>query len=367
MSQSSPSSSPPVAAVRLFQPDARPARPAERLSPAMRLAELWEAYGRPVVARAKRLAPETIAMYDDSVRLWTALTADRPLEAIAEDDGADYLEGLRYQPGLKDEFLAPRTVRRHVTDLQRILDLAGPRSRYGTWGRYAQHLVERVPYLEPPEVPKRLPSGDFTHAEVLAILAACPRAKVHEDYPGDGGEFWTALVTFLCATGLRIRETMDLRWSMIARQTLLIPAAITKSGADRATYVPPQALVAIAPLRRLAPSEAHRIFPWPNWPGAGAWRWLHRRREQLVAAAGLAEARRFGFHGFRKYYGTAVFTAASATSGAPAAAAAFALGHESTGVTLGHYISPAAQLGVELARQRAIVDRLPLFQTTAGG
>ncbi len=361
MSQTSPRSQAGTTGLRLFEPNstAQSDRPVDRLSPQLRLAQLWEIYGKAVVCKAKKLSPETIAMYDDTIAYWSALTPDRAIEDIAEDDGADFLEGLRFQPGIKDEYLSPRTVARHAKDLQRILDLAGPRTRYGKWGRYCKGIVSQVPYIEPPEVPIKLPNGDFKHEEVLALLAACNQAKLHEDYPGDPAVFWRALITFLCATGLRIRETMDLRWEMISRQTLLIPAAIAKTKQERATYVPKQALDAIESLRGLAPTGKHRIFPWPNWPSAGAWRWLHRRREQLVIAAGLPEGRRFGFHGFRKYYGTAIF---KASEGSGASVAQFALGHTNEATTLGHYINADEQLGQDLARQRSVVDRLPLFR-----
>lgn len=349
---------PSTPALRLFDPhDASdaPLRPIDACSPEMRLPDFVEAYFVPVPCRAKDLSKATIDMYRAVASFWSELTRDRPLAEIGVDDGADFLQGLRLQPGLEDEFMAPATVARHAKNLQRILDCAGPASRHGKWGRYGVGLIDVVPFIEPPEVPPKLPDGDFTLAEVLAILAKAPTAKLHEDYAGDPGEFWVALVKFLCYTGLRIRETMELRWDHIDRQILLIPDVIAKTKRSRMKYLHAEALAAIEPLRGLGP----RIFNMPGWPAAGAVRWLQRRREQLVIAAELSEHRRFGFHGFRKYHATQLFTLEEEGGGSAAAAAQSSLGHGSEDVTLGFYVNHNVQLKRDIELQRSAIDRLP--------
>lgn len=330
----------------------RPNRP----SPDWRVRDFWSGYVLPVVGKSCDWSSGTIQAYADAVDYWSELTRDWSLSQIDEFETAEFVGGLRRQPGRADEFLSTETVRKHCAAMQRLLNLAGPRMRSSKKDlrRFAARLIDEVPWIEPPDAEESFPDGDFTHEEVLAILTAIDagQARITDDYRGDPIVFWRALVTFLCGTGCRIGETMALTWSMIDRQLLLIPGMITKAKKPRRKFLHADVLAAIEPLRGMS----ERIFPWPNWPRPGAHRWLQRRREQLLVAAGLPEGRQFGFHGFRKYYVTQIYN-----EGDEAAAQA-AAGHASVATTLGYYVNGQAQATRAMAREREAVERLPLFR-----
>jgi integrase len=95
-------------------------------------------------------------------------------------------------------------------------------------------------------------------------------------------------------------------------------------------FVNPWARAAIEPLRRAGYAE---IFPWRHWPASQGWLQTCRRRQ--LAAAGLPEARRFGFHGLRR---------ALATWIAPqnGMLASIVLGHKTGNVAKEHYVNPEA-------------------------
>ncbi|MEM9658126.1 MAG: tyrosine-type recombinase/integrase [Planctomycetota bacterium] len=337
--------------LRLFDPTEAPQseRPVDRLSPQMTLPAFHRDYFAPVVAKAKTLDSQTIAMYDHAVALWSQLTPNRSLDQIGDDDGADFVDGLRLLPGLREEFMSPRTVARHARNVQRILDCAAPRSRFTSYGKYGRGLIDSAPVIEPPQVPETFPTGIFTFDEVSAILKACDvmrRPRLPRDCKP--ATWWRALFRFLYYTGLRIRETMQLQGSMIDDQLLLLPYAITKGRkASRRKFLHADAHAAIAPLKGLSPF----VFPWPSQAKSTGMRNLQRQRKRLVAMAGLPKARQFGFHGVRKLHATSL-------AANDEAAAQFSLGHASSQTTRSHYTHVDVTTANRLRREAEAIDQL---------
>jgi integrase len=340
-------------------PEDGPAQEADgderELSPRLRLSELYQRYALPVVGRACNWSAMTIASYGEGVAFWSELTRDLPLDAIDDFEAAEFVAGLRAQPGRKGEFLSTASVRKHCATVQRILQLAGPRVRTNQkrdLRRFGLGLLAEVPWIEAPEPDVLLPDGDFTHAEVLAILAACDAMTLPKLRGVPPGVWWRALVKFLCATGLRIGTTMALEWSMIGQQRLLIPGAIAKRKKPHEQYLHPKIAELLEPLKGHGP----RVFAWRNWPRPGAVRWLQRNREKLLKAAGLEAHRRFGFHGFRKYHATELFESAGLET------AAASLNHGSSATTAAAYVNHRAQADARLRQQREAIDLMRLLQ-----
>lgn len=352
----------PGGGLRLYSessgPEDGPAHePPGQLSPDMRVSEFFRGYVLPVVAKACGWSKSTIASNAEGVAFWTALTNDLPLYAIDELEGAEFVAGLRLQPGRADEFLSTASVRKHCFTAQRILGIAGPRERRTKkdLSRFGAELISRVPWIEAPDADDALPDGDFTHEEILAILGACQFMTRPKLKGVAASVWWTALVTFLCQTGLRIGTTMALEWSMIARQQLLIPGAICKRKKPHVQWLHPAVAEAIEPLRHLS----KRVFPWANYPRPGAVRWLQRQREMLLIRAGLPAHRQFGFHGFRKYHATELF------DGSGLEVAAMSLNHGDSATTSGSYVNGRRQIDARLKQQQAAIERMRLFAKPA--
>lgn len=346
---------PAVSALRLFSPAAETSDVGPRLSPDMRLRDLFTKYALPVVGKACNWSKGTVASYTEAVDHWSELTHDVGIDAIDVFETSEFVAGLRLQPGRRDEFLATASVRKHCFAVQRLLSIAGPRMRRHKKDirRFGCGLIVESPWIEAPDADEELPNGDFTEAEIKAILAACKTMTTPNLKGVDAPAWWNALVLFLCATGMRIGSAMELDWSMLdpAKLLLRIPGKICKKKRPDEKYVHPAAYQAIAAIRGPSP----RIFPWPNWPRAGAVRWLQRQRELLLLRAELPEDRRFGFHGFRKYHATELFDIDEL-------AARDAMNHRDVATTRASYANHRRQSAAKLQRQKAAIDQLPLFQ-----
>lgn len=332
----------------------RPDSPAPLLTPKMRVEEFWDRYVLPVVAQACNWSKGTLASYAEGVDYWTELTRDRSIEAIDGYETATFVSGLRMQPGRAAEFMSTASIRKHCATVQRILQIAGPKQRRSKKDlrRFGAALIADVPWIEAPDPDDLLPDGDFTHAEVLAILGACSKMTRPRTGVVSPEQWWKALVQFLCATGLRIGTAMQLEWGMISEQMLLIPGAITKKKKPFVQYLHPSIKAVIAPLRGASP----RVFAWKNYPRPGAVRSLQRHREKLMERAGLPEERRFGFHGFRKYHATELFEAAGVET------AQASLNHGNVATTLQSYVNHRSQLEARVRQQQAGIDQMRLLR-----
>lgn len=342
--------------LRLFTPGVEPPpdEPSNRLSADLRLREFWSRYVVPVVATSCNWNPKTLAAYGEGVNYWTELTNDLAIGAIDLFETSEFVKGMRLQPGRAAEFMSTASIRKHCATVQRMLCIAGPSQRRSKKDlrRFGAGIISTIPWIEAPEPDDNLPNGDFTHEEVLAILAACPQMTRPRGRRIAPGVWWDSLVKFLCATGLRIGTAMAIEWSMIKGEMLVIPGAIAKKRRPQIKYLHPSVAASIERLR----GSSQLVFPFPNWPNAGGVRNLQRHREKLVALAGLPEERQFGFHGFRKYHATELFQSAGLES------AAASLNHRDGATTLASYVNHVAQQEAGVKLQRDSINKMRLLQ-----
>lgn len=335
---------------RLFSPDDEGLPRGAQLS----LAQFYEQYFAPLRLGGRR-AP-TIKQYAESVRLWAAITGDPPLAAIDDFVAEKFLEGLRSRPGLVAELLADHTIKKHVTHVQAVLNLAGPRSRSCKKG---QGFLDDVVQIEPPRCELDEVTGDFTLPEIGLWLEACGRAKEPRLDGVTPAEWWRALVLFGYNTGLRIKTLLALRYQWLythergAWLCLAVPSADLKQGRKQHVYLNQWARAAMesisppltpnpSPLRtgaRGAIPARELIFPWRLTEAP-----LHDWRRKILAASELPAHRHLGFHGLRKALGTegGLINPRGAS---------MALGHRTKDITRDHYT--AFRVMVET------LDRLP--------
>jgi hypothetical protein len=264
--------------------------------------QFLDGFVMPKYLRAKNRQPGTIKLYYQTVDLWEELTPGNPsLRRIEQEHSLcqDWVESLKERPGLKSEFLADNTIRKLCVHFQKILDLAGPKTRRS---RNAAQLFVDVPYLERPDGTHESPDGDFTLEEIGMWLGVCHRAPKSKNLFGQlPGRFHSSLVTFVYNTALRIDTTMTATWDMIGLKPdkpnwITIPPRIYKGrqyGGE--FYLNPHARAAIEAVRL---PDSNLLFPWRGWPTSQSW--LQETRRRLLDMTDIREHRKFGYHGLRK-------------------------------------------------------------------
>lgn len=192
---------------------------------------------------------------------------------------------------------------------------------------HARGLVPRPPMTTSLKEPKRIPRAWLTE-DMEKLFAAASRA------PGtvcglSASGWWTALLTTLYYTGLRITATMQLRWEHVdeSHSLLLVPAELQKQLADQLFELTPDCLAALQANRGTAPW----LFPWPYDRHTPQWSALNRRFRVLLKSAGLPCGRRDLFHKIRR-------TTASYIKAGGGNAQEY-LGHSSASVTA-RYLDP---------------------------
>ncbi|MBN2024040.1 MAG: site-specific integrase [Pirellulales bacterium] len=303
----------PRTALRLFVPDrvdgSLPPLAASqgRLSPAMSLSEFFDGYVWPVLMRPRDTSARTLAEYRRSLGYWVEFTGDPPLGAVSQALCVELLAGLQKCPGRPsrgNETLARNTIRKHCTQLQYLLDLAGPRSRAnrmaatkkGLFGLDEDGLPNEPPYLVRSPAERNEVDEVFEVEEIHAWLEACERARVPRDLGVAPAAWWRALIRYLYNTGVRLGTAMAIRWTWHERDErgrlwLKVPKTEIKGHAQKSFYVNAEAADAIESIR----TAREIVFAWPHHP-----RWLQAVRVRLQAAAGLPPHRRFGFHALRR-------------------------------------------------------------------
>ncbi len=224
---------------------------------------------------------------------------------------------------------SPNTIRKHCTHLQAVLDRTGPRGREARF-RKAQGLLDVVPFLEKPAAQKKEAEDNFTVDEISRFLRHCGAAKAPAYLAARQREaFWQNL--FLCDynTGLRVGSLTIFEWTGIKQDTLgrWWIYAWVKGRNYKRVHANEFALAAIERMRPIT-GEQPCVFHFPHVHS-----WLQEQRRLILAAAGIALDRRFGFHGLRK----AMITEASAFD---ALAASMQAGHQNFTTTQNSYINP---------------------------
>lgn len=374
-SHTRPPRPPDFPTLRLFDPpheerddpddlDPRDQRPPTEPSPLWSLSEFFERLFVANYLRERSADPKTEASYRESLNWFVTLIGDLPLNQITRRHTREFrvllasccsLRGRR--PRAIDGLSSPQplTVRKHCQQLGKVLKFAGP----------SDDDDEHIALLaSPPKVPKphattEPPDGDFTLAEIRALLAATDKMRSPKGAYLAGPLWWHSIVLIACYTGLRIGTLTQTEWRMIGETYAVLPSRIFKGRRKgQRVFLHPQARETLAAIKPADLEAQPLVFPWPHNV-----RYLHAQRERLTRLAGLPPHRRFGFHGFRRYQTTAIYEAPAGLSDADALALAQqSANHSSASTTAGHYINGAARdrkLAAAIAALPSILEAPP--------
>lgn len=285
-----------MTALRLYSPEAAPRTGADgRLSSTMRLSEIYWRHIEPVHQLARDAKPRNLEALRCSLAYWVRFTGDPPLDQIDEvEHGLRLVTGLRSLPGKRSPHLSANSVAKHVTALQAMLDLCGPRSREQ---REALELVERAPYLQKPRKTKKPPEDCYSLAEVELLLANCEAAWLPHRLPVSAANYMRRVYLLAFNTAMRIQEICLVQWAHDRGTHLELPARIVAKGHEgRRVELNAAARQIVDAMRGL---DAARIFPWP-WSWESSRSNLYKQHDAIRAC--LPEHRRkfFAFHAIRK-------------------------------------------------------------------
>ena len=123
---------------------------------------------------------------------WSRLTGDPRLREIDPFVVATFVRELGKAAGRKSDRMAASTVRKHVRQLQTVLDLAGPKTRQRP---EALGLLNEVPFLKQPRADLEPPAGDFTMDEIHNIYRSAAFMSRPDDVEGvKPADWWRVLV-----------------------------------------------------------------------------------------------------------------------------------------------------------------------------
>lgn len=309
------------------------------------LTEFFESHFMPIWIESGLLDPKTQTSYRDSLKHWQKMTDDPCLDKITDLTVAKFITGLAKLPGKRGNTLASASIKKHCRQLDTILKMAGPRSRYSQKG---QGLVPEPPYFKAPKSPKVLPKPAWSMPELTAMYAAADKmTRPKSVIPSP--DWWRTLVVILYFGNLRINELMNTKFSMIKGSWLDLPAEVCKGDKEARHYLRTEVLEHVEAVRT---DDRELILPFASWPKSK--RMAYEYLDDLQDHAGIAADRRFRFHGFRrthisklagnkKEYDDNVKVAQRSAS------------HANVSVTLDHYVDISVQ---EQAMMDAI-DRMP--------
>lgn len=108
----------------------------------------------------------------------------------------------------------------------------------------------------------------------------------------EGGHLGHAtLISLLAYVGLRPREALDLRWEMIERDRLILPAELTKGRMSRAPDIPRPVVADLGRWRLACGGLGGLVFPRPTdggrWTKADWDNWRKRGFKEAAGTAGL--------------------------------------------------------------------------------
>jgi hypothetical protein len=327
------------------------------ITPQTNLPEFIEAFVVPSYLAALDRSPKTEREYRSAGRRWAEITGNPAFAKITQQTCAAFVSADLAKPGRHGARLSPNTVIKHCTHLQIVLDLAGPRSRQrpeafseeGLYGTRSRGVPRSAPYFPRLRAKAKPPEDCFSFEELESWRDACdqatePRGLGIESTPA---EWWRALIRFLYFSGLRIGTVLAIQREWIVpigdgSAELKIPGSAYKGGDARIAWLCPEAVAVLASL----PAKQRPLFSWPQ-----SLKSLHAQRRLLLAAAGIPEARRFGFHGVRKCTLSELATNDLETAGK-------AGGHKNLSTTVNHYLRPSARGQVMAAQMGPVFAKL---------
>jgi integrase len=270
--------------------------------------------------------PETKRQYEIVLNLWRRITGDPPLRLITNTVLCKFRDTLLGMKGKGGRPYSKNTVRSKLTQLQAILDAAGPP---GPRRRDAAGLLSVVPSCKPPraelEIPRIVKMEWLESVYDAAQLMDCP-----EGFGIPTALWWRALLSVALNTALRHGTLFKLRWEWIDTEArrLLIPASAMKARRPHLVPLNADVLKHLASIRDDGTSDV--VFPWPYTRET-----FDKKLKLLQGLAGIPAGERFGLHAIRR-------TAATLLWRNCPEAAQIILGHRSSLITLRHYIEPAA-------------------------
>jgi integrase len=334
--------------IRLFDATQVDAAPSDPTVPSLdwKLSQIFEGAFIPLWIRPQALTDGTETLYRNALAYWEQITGDPPLYEITDWTTAHFASELLKQPGRKGETMAIATVRKHCTQIDKLLAFTGPRTR-DKGGRKNLGLLDFPPMVDKPDADENPPCGDFTLDEVKRLWDACQLMRTPNIDGVENAAWWRALIVVACYTGLRIGQLMRLEYSDLQPPNITVWARSSKKRKGKRQFLHAEALADIQAIR----TNRTRIFEFPNWDDNK--RWLQTQMERLLVFAGIPEERQFKFHGFRKLHATLIADSDNSSGGIQAAQ--FSLGHSHDSTTRGHYINGDVQQ--KIAAQA--IQRLP--------
>jgi len=305
-------------------------------------------------SRRRPLKAATQREFATAVARWIVLIGDLPLRAITLDHCREFVEADLAAPGRKQATLSAYTVHKHAVALETIFRQGGPRTREtpdaateeGLFGCDRYGRPRPAPWFPPIERPPLSGENAFELHEIRAWLDACEQARQPVLPECTPAQWWRALILFCYNSAMRIGAVLQLRRGMLRYadgQTWLdIPGEINKQGKPAEICLSQHAVAAIESL-----PTTDLIFPFPH-----GIRHLHTLRRELLAAAGLPEGRRFGFHALRKANANALYQES------PEAAQA-QLGHHYRATTEGSYVRKQTKAAAKARLVLPALNRLP--------
>jgi integrase len=224
----------------------------------------------------------------------------------------------------RGEPLAEATQRKHLVNLQCMLDRAGPQLRRDlpTAKLLPQQFAIPKPTLDEDSL-----EDCFTLDEIASYLAACQFARYPLGFTTIAPcAFWRCAGLLAYNSALRLCTLLALRWEWEEKDEhgiwFNIPGWAMKRKRRFKCYMNEHAVRVLGKLRGCHPE---RVLPW-EW----AEDWFHKCRRKLLESSSIPPHRQFGFHAFRKALATELGQINTF-------AATLQLGHKSKNVTLNNY------------------------------
>jgi integrase len=235
-------------------------------------------------------APETRRQVRRSLDHFERLVRPKKVSAVRTKTIDDFSAARRQERAQRRKgeapAVSPATVNADLRNVKAALAVAK------RWG-YLAEVPEFASVRQPRKLPRYVPPEHFA-----ALYLACDGAGYPKGLQGfTPADWWRGLLVFAyVATGWRIGQCLGLLWEDVdlAAGTVVGRASVSGNKADRDVLVRlhPVAVEHLERLRGFGPN----VFPWPHCES--------ETRQQLYRLCKRAGVPRYGWHAFRKGFGT---------------------------------------------------------------
>ena len=136
-----------------------------------------------------------------------------------------------------------------------------------------------------PTVRRRVRRGRTASPEQVEAMRGCLLEAGHLGH--------ATLISLLAYVGIRPREALDLRWEMVDRNRLILPAELTKGRMARSPEIPGPVIADIGRWRLACGGLVELVFPRPSdgrrWTKSDWDNWRNRGFTKAAGAAGLLD------------------------------------------------------------------------------